>query len=449
MVLLHQHHDETMVLAFCLQWLIASSSIAAFQFPRIKFVGISPEKVDNIPKRRIEEGYANDLRISLETHCGITQTAPTDHRERTSSFLRWEPNLQESYEVANVIFQEIALIACNKCHSDSNDENATSQCAVSKIISFPSMTRPDDLQAIAKVLQSEKSKMILGLEDASAELYPSSPSPYLQLSFTAPISQQRENFARAETRHVTLESAISATTNWVNNFLGKYNLCPYTSSVSKAAVGLSSVKVPMGKVHIVTGCTNQLNVLSGQSFNYNALRAVELASSFWSETVTLLQSPESEWATSLLVMPEYDNDFESFVDICDNIIQPMIEATSSTDFIGRAWFHPKYNADTVGHNSVIAGHAVPHKMVQQFIQTINGPESIKQNGMTYNDLENANNRVRMTPHATINILRRSQLNAAAQYEKGLGEKRPKPNSIYVRNTLKLIEVFRGIPSNSS
>jgi hypothetical protein len=88
-------------------------------------------------------------------------------------------------------------------------------------------------------------------------------------------------------------------------------------------------------------------------------------------------------------------------------------------------------------------------MVQQFIQTINGPESIKQNGMTYNDLENANNRVRMTPHATINILRRSQLNAAAQYEKGLGEKRPKPNSIYVRNTLKLIEVFRGIPSNSS
>ena len=69
----------------------------------------------------------------------------------------------------------------------------------------------------------------------------------------------------------------------------------------------------------------------------------------------------------------YDNDFKSFIDVCDNVVQPVIEAISCTNYIGRAWFHPKYNAEQVGHSTVIAGHSVPHKMVMRFIQTIDGP----------------------------------------------------------------------------
>lgn len=119
-------------------------------------------------------------------------------------------------------------------------------------------------------------------------------------------------------------------------------------------------------------------------------------------------------------------------------------ATQSTDFIGRAWFHPKYDADSVGHTSVIAGHAVPHRMVQDFMSTLYG----QQQALDYDALVEANNRVRKTPHATINILRRSQLVAAGEYEKGLGEKRPKPNSIYVRNAVRLSKGVTSLSDNT-
>jgi len=77
-------------------------------------------------------------------------------------------------------------------------------------------------------------------------------------------------------------------------------------------------------------------------------------------------------------------------------------------------------------------------MVQGFMQLLaKDDESI----LEYDEIAKANDRVRQTPHATVNILRRSQLNAAAEYEKNLGYKRPKPNSIYVRNTRRLAEVI--------
>ena len=77
-------------------------------------------------------------------------------------------------------------------------------------------------------------------------------------------------------------------------------------------------------------------------------------------------------------------------------------------------------------------------MVEGFMKSLN-LESGGGNGETieFDELSTSNNLVRHTPHATINILRRSQLNAAAEYEKGLGARRPKPNSIYVRNAIRL------------
>jgi hypothetical protein len=412
------------IMAICILQLLIPSLFpfaAAFQLPEIKFVGISSNDLD-APRRRIENGEADALRQSIEEHCNIFDTS-------SPASFRWEPNLQESYEIANVIFDEIVQFSRERYHCCPVEVSNAPSDIVSRVISCPSMKRPNDLEEIAKVLRSDKCKSLLGLDDASAELYPSSPSPYLRLSFSNFNSEQND----LETGRLrTNDSAIAATEDWVNNFLGKFNLCPYTSSVTKAAVGLTSVGVPDGKVHIVATNTD----------SFDTLPAAELVSAFWSETVTLLQSPESDYATSLVVCQEYDNHFEAFVDVCDNILQPIVAATQSTDFIGRAWFHPNYNADEIGHTSVIPGHAVPHKMVEQFIQKLNGLGSTKGSKMRYSDLANANNKVRMTPHATINILRRSQLTAAERYEKGLGDKKPKPNSIYVRNTLKLNDILK-------
>ena len=368
----------------------------AFQFPKIKFVGLSNKYDENEPANRVKKGpeEAALLQQSLEEHCN----------KYYDTLIRWEPQITESYEAAQVIFQKIAQ------RSDS------SSC----LVSFPCLKRPDDIINLASVLQTSKCKQLLGIKSVLCELYPKAPAPYIHINFDARIVC--DEYVKD---HGAIEKADSATKHWLKDFLGRYRLCPYTVSASLAAVGLSSVNVPVGGVHIQVEPTNHRS--DGAP--------ARLVSAFWKEVVTLMQSSQDEWATSLVVVPEYDDDFKSFVEVCDDIIQPSVVATQATKVIGRAWFHPQYDTDQVGHTGVIAGHAVPHKMVEEFL--ISQSESEKIEPIGFDDLAASNNLVRHTPHATINILRRSQLEAASEYEKGLGAKRPKPNSIYVQNAIRL------------
>ena len=403
----------------------------------------SSEEDTNAPRCRVQRGLEEieNLRRSVESHCKVFQK--NSHRNISfsehSAFLRWEPYLKESYDVADAIFEEVLRVSRDKCHVDTS-----SALLSSVVISFPSMSRPNDLEKISAVLQSDKCKKMLGLEDTFAEVYPLSPAPYIRLIFSPLTTDEKSKIDPNAIPDDSHSRALFNTEKWVNSFLGKYRLCPYTSSVTRAAVGLSSVGVPVGRVHVKVACTNIKGQANAYDENLDVVKAAQLVSAFWSETVNLLNSTQEEWATSLIVFPEYDEDFDSFVDVCDSIIEPTVVATQSTDFIGRAWFHPQYDADVVGHSDVIAGHAIPHKMVKEFMRSLYASsESESQNILECDELlVKANNRVRQTPHATINILRRSQLTAAEKYEKGLGGKRPKPNSIYVRNAMRLAEVLR-------
>jgi hypothetical protein len=239
-------------------------------------------------------------------------------------------------------------------------------------------------------------------------------------------------------------AAASATEDWVNNFPCRHRLCPYTSSIDRAAVGMSSVGVPMGGVRVRVASTDvgDRRRITNTSYR-DELRAAELVSAFWSEVRTLMNSTQERWSTTLVVFPEYYDDFETFSKVCDAIIEPIVEATGSRDYIGRAWFHPKYDADAMGHAELKAGHAIPHEMVEGFMksQRSMGGTYGRTGMIDYVALSRANDRVRRTPHATINILRRSQLIAAGEYERGLGKKKPEPNSIYVRNAIRLAEAF--------
>jgi len=412
-----------------------------FQFPKIKFVGISQKQDLNPPQILVQNGAGEteNLRKKLEEYCATidrnSSSGESSINGSNNLSICWEPHLKEGYEVADVIFGNIA----HNLRDGNNHEGVEEYNAISPLVfSFPSMSQPEHLEKLATVLQSDKCKLLLGLEDAVAELYPSSPAPYLRVTFS-PLAATNEAVNDQFVPDSSLAESASATEDWINKFLGKYRLCPYTSSVSRAAVGLSSVGVPVGGVHVRVESTNGE---SDEARQCNSLKAAGLVSAFWSEVRTLMQSPQKEWATSLVVFPEYDTEFAAFVDVCDTIVEPTVVATQSTNFIGRAWFHPQYDADAVGHSEVIAGHAVPHKMVEGFmksLQSTSGKDGVE---LEYDQLVKANNIVRRTPHATINILRRSQLTAAGEYEKGLGEKRPKANSIYVRNALRISKALK-------
>mmetsp|Transcript_26700 Transcript_26700/g.56237 ORF Transcript_26700/g.56237 Transcript_26700/m.56237 type:complete len:417 (+) Transcript_26700:49-1299(+) len=401
-------------------------AVDGFQFPKIKFIGIPSFKSDEeVPRSRVEKGPEEEelLLRSVINHC---QRDKNEHTNDVSTCLEasfyWEPALEESYSVACKIFEEIF----------SYQKSTRSPRKI--ILSFPSMSRQTDLENLANVLQSNECGLLLGIEDAVSELYPSSPAPYISITFPAE-SDVEPNMVVKESEQASCDDARTNTEDWVNNFLGLYRLCPYTSSVTRAAVGLKSVGVPVGGVHITVGHTGYCNIPSKRKLN-----AAEVTSLFWSEVSFLLNSPQDEWATSLLVFPAYDLDFDAFIEICDKIVEPSVVATKSTDYIGRAWFHPLYNADAVGHSTVIAGHAIPHKMVEQFRASSNDGNKKE---LHYDSLARANDLVRQTPHATINILRRSQLTKAGDYEKSLGHRGPKPNSVYVRNAVRLSDSLLG------
>mmetsp|Transcript_14933 Transcript_14933/g.32563 ORF Transcript_14933/g.32563 Transcript_14933/m.32563 type:complete len:433 (+) Transcript_14933:115-1413(+) len=414
-------------------WLLAGIT-TAFQFPKIKFDGISTKEDLNAPHTLVKNSpeQAENLRRRLENYCDISSGDEV--------LFCWEPTLRKSNEVADVIFQGVARVLREqyKKNQQPSVKKRTVSSLKELILSFPSMSQPADLHKLSAVLQSDECKQFLGVDDVCAELYPSSPAPYLRIQISNVFAEgQTTESAHNSIMNASMpvKCAKSSTESWVNKFLGKYRLCPYTCSTSRAAVGLLSVGVPEGAVRVRVESTNAENV---SRRSYDMLRAAQLVSSFWSEVVCLMDAAQEDWATSLIVFPEYDTEFESFVDICDGIIEPTVVATHATNSIGRAWFHPNYDADAVGHTEVIAGHAIPHKMVEGFMESLNASGGRDdQISLGYAELVEANNRVRKTPHATINILRRSQLSAAGQYEKGLGKRQPKPNSIYVRNAKRL------------
>ncbi|CAM9644363.1 unnamed protein product, partial [Heterosigma akashiwo] len=305
------------------------------------------------------------------------------------------------WEVANQVFQSLS--------------NGTECCLV-----FPLIKDQEMLLRLADVINRNSNQLLMNVE-TEAELYPESPAPFIKLSFPNKLSYESNRQSPRDGEELERETVKEATAAWVDNFLGKNQLCPYTASRLAAAIGLKTVGVRPGPVEIRT-------ILPSENQN----KPAATLSYFWSCVSEIANTPEEDLATFLLCCPDYDEDFSTFVAICDGLVQASIEAVGATDIIGRAWFHPLYETAAVGHSNLIPGHALPHEMVHDFVKA----QSDKQ--LSFEEVSKVNDLVRKTPHATINILRRSQLVAAQEYEMSMPkESRPKANSVYVRNVERL------------
>ena len=119
-------------------------SVSCFNFPKIKFVGIPLSTNDaNSPRIRVESGVeeAIILKRSVADHCKLNTDCDS------STMFCWEPHVQESYKVADSIFQQIAENARDSCNKHHDSPTST-------IIAFPSMERQTDLEKIAQNLMS-------------------------------------------------------------------------------------------------------------------------------------------------------------------------------------------------------------------------------------------------------------------------------------------------------
>jgi len=98
-------------LAFIFAIIVSAGTIntKAFQFPKVKFVGLShaDKYGGNEPKERIKKGSEEtaSLRRSLEKHC------------KFDVLIHWEPQVTESYEVAEVFFEKWRIVTKQSAQS--------------------------------------------------------------------------------------------------------------------------------------------------------------------------------------------------------------------------------------------------------------------------------------------------------------------------------------------
>jgi hypothetical protein len=292
---------------------------------------------------------------------------------------------------------------------------------------LPRLNQAKSLDPLVRVLN--KNAELLGGMQATTSAWPKTPATRIQISFQMETTSSEERSPSENDAPYITAAAIQSTEKWVENKLCKMKLCPFTFSLKRAAVGLDVMGVQEGPIVI------RYSGDDDTSSTMTIPPAILLARAVWHGVTELAETPESKVATLLIVAPPlYDSKFLEFSAVFDSLLEPSIQATVAEAIVGRAIFHPHYNSEQIGHTTILPGHALPAKMVEGFMNKYVQDNAEK---LDLASIARANDAVRWTPHATINLLRRSQLTAAKQAEATSANK--KPNWIYARNVLQILK----------
>lgn len=314
---------------------------------------------------------------------------------------RFEPRVEHSHEVAAVVLEAVA-----------RGDDATTT------LWFPGVEDAAVVAAVAGVVAANADA--LG-SSAAARRWPSAPAPGVALSPSGgeAAAEDRGDVGLFNSTRASDGAAVEASLRWVDDTLGALRLCPYTRGRARGAVGLEGVGVASGPVRAVAAAPG----------------AASLAAAFFRAVGELTTTPERDLATTLLVSPAYDGDFLGFVGVCDGVVEPLVAATGAAAVVGRAWFHPSYEAAAVGHDALKPGHALPSAVVRPFVEKYGAGDPPSDDALAA-----ANDAVRRSPHATINLLRRSQLDAAQRLEAALPPERRRPNRVYAANVQTFLDL---------
>lgn len=229
------------------------------------------------------------------------------------------------------------------------------------------------------------------------------------------INDLEDGFVEAEAGNASVELLKERTQAWVKRVLVEQGICPFTKSVKRSGQGLSDVGVPVG------------SIAYHGSFGVNAF---QLFADTWNAIDQMVEAGPSgkEGVSSiLLAAPAFDEDFDFWAGPIFAMLEASVVAAQAQDQIGVVCFHPQY-ATPDGKSWPGFGHmhSVPRleKWYQEFSESKQlGTEEIAAGGAWQ----------RRTPHATINVLRADQLEAA--------ESKRMSGSMYTENIEKLVNVI--------
>eukprot|EP00980_Cylindrotheca_fusiformis_P012234 scaffold2983_cov123-Cylindrotheca_fusiformis.AAC.4 len=210
----------------------------------------------------------------------------------------------------------------------------------------------------------------------------------------------------------SVEVLNARTQAWVKRILVEQGICPFTKSVRKSGQGLSDVGVPVGSISY------------HGSF---ATNAVQLFADTWKAIEEMMEagpSGKDGISSILLAAPGFDDDFDFWAGPIFTMLESSVVAAQAQDRIGVVCFHPEY-ATPDGKSWPGFGHMHSVPRLEKWYQ-----EHSETKELVTEEIAAGGAWQRRTPHATINVLRADQLEAA--------ESKRMTGSMYTENIEKLV-----------
>ena len=158
----------------------------------------------------------------------------------------------------------------------------------------------------------------------------------------------------------TIEQVEQQVRAWLDHFVVGLNLCPFARPVVASAALRISI------------CDSK--------------QLQQVAEAFMAELDLIQQSPESDIATTLLVLPNALNDFEEYLSFIENA-EALIDQMGLTGVIQLASFHPDYqfeaeSSDSASHFTNRSPYPLIHflreEMMERVLENFPNPEQIPQ-----------------------------------------------------------------------
>jgi hypothetical protein len=211
-------------------------------------------------------------------------------------------------------------------------------------------------------------------------------------SVTTTVSSSDQNMQQYTP--INLEESTQA---WVKRILIDQGICPFTKSVRRSGQGLSEVGVPVGNIAYHSSLTSDVLRLFADS---------------WSAIAQMLEAgPDGKDGVSSILMmaPAFDDNFDVFSGPIFAMLEAGVVAAGATRQVGVVCFHPRY-ATPDGTTWPGFGHMHSVPRLQKW-HSENQPNDCPAD-LTTDEIAAGGAWQRRTPHATINVLRADQLEAA-------------------------------------
>jgi hypothetical protein len=354
------------------------------------------------------------------------QKSKLQKKLRPGETLIWEPELDGISAFSLLWDQAAKLLVSSKDNGSSSDDY--SQASTTIIIALPDASRTLVQNWVEIIdwmgtLDETIGPVLLTAELIDAGSEDSTPAVRIQRIAGALLTPSSSITANSNN---DVDLMIERTRAWVKRILVEQGICPFTKSVNKSGQGLADVGVPVGMI-----------AYHGSYANH----PITLFSDTWKAILAMIEAgPGGKEGVSsiLLAAPAFDDDFDVWSGPIFAMLEAGVVAAQAQAEVGVVCFHPRYaTPDGTTWPGFGHMHSVPRleKWYREHAAETQQEELVV---LSADEVAAGGAWQRRTPHATINVLRAGQLEAA-ESQRSSGE-------LYAVNIEKLVGTA-GIGSN--